>query len=474
MGGTNQLSAEYSILLVDDNPEFTATMADIINGFGWHTHCCSSPEEAFGYLEQHSKKTSLLLLDIEFTTSHLDGLDALAITVKKYPSLPVIMISGKGTIENAVRATKLGAVNFIEKSNISTDRVKEVLISTLERLAIQSQHHDLLKLIEQQGIIGKSKAILNVADKIILYGKTDLNVLVTGETGTGKKLVAQALHSVSKRGKHGIVTVDIPNIPRELFQSELFGHVKGAFSGAFENKKGLFHEANKGTLFLDEIGDLQLNLQANLLLPIETKKIRKVGSVESESVDVRFISATDRDLLSAMREGKFREQLYHRLRECEITIPPLSERIEDIPLIIDNYTNIHNQEQQDGKSFSPSAIEYLQNHTWKGNVRELISLLRLVLQIVSSPIIEISDLHGITAPNSHQISVPTSKDQFSVTSDGLLKDDIARADQMKIVATLQKCNGNVSKAAVQLGISRETLHNKIRRYAINTNEYRAR
>lgn len=474
--GDIHLASDISIFLVDDNAEFTETLADIIGDFGWKTHSCDSPEGALTHLEQYHQQYSLMLLDIEFVNSQMNGLDVLAQSKKKYPALSVIMISGKGTIDTAVKATRMGAVNFIEKSSISTDRLRDVLTSTLEKFQVQTEHQELLKLIQKQGIIGKSEALLKVADKIIRFGKTDLNVLVTGETGTGKKLVAEAIHAVSKRGHHPVVTVDIPNIPRELFQSELFGHVRGSFSGAHENKKGLFHQANKGSLFLDEIGDLPLELQANLLLPIETKIIRRVGSVEPEEVDVRFISATDRDLLGAMREGKFREQLYHRLRECEITIPPLSERKEDIPLIVDHYVKKHNEKMVDNKSFSPSAIEFLQEHTWKGNVRELQSTLRVVLQTVSSDTIEIRDIHSVASTNDHVYSQPkavSGNDQFSITSDGSLKDDIARADKMKIVSTLQKCSGNVSKAAVLLAISRETLHNKIRRYEIDVNKFRS-
>ena len=460
--GDIHLASDISIFLVDDNAEFTETLADIIGDFGWKTHSCDSPEGALTHLENYHQKYSLMLLDIEFVNSQMNGLDVLAQCKKKYPALSVIMISGKGTIATAVQATRMGAVNFIEKSSISTDRLRDVLTSTLEKYQVQTEHQELLKLIQKQGIIGKSEAVLKV--------------LVTGETGTGKKLVAEAIHAVSKRGHHPIVTVDIPNIPRELFQSELFGHVRGSFSGAHENKKGLFHQANKGSLFLDEIGDLPLELQANLLLPIETKIIRRVGSVEPEEVDVRFVSATDRDLLGAMREGKFREQLYHRLRECEITIPPLSERKEDIPLIVDHYVKKHNEKMVDNKSFSPSAIEFLQEHTWKGNVRELQSTLRVVLQTVSSETIEIRDIHSVASTNDHVYTQPkavTGSDQFSITSDGSLKDDIARADKMKIVSTLQKCNGNVSKAAVLLAISRETLHNKIRRYDIDVNKFRS-
>ena len=188
----------------------------------------------------------------------------------------------------AVKATKLGALNFIDKSSLTNDRLVGVLHAAMERVRADRSNDELRRIMETHGLIGRSAPMLDVADKILRYGRTDLNVLITGETGTGKKLVAHALHSVSRRGKHPFVTVDIPNIPRDLFQSELFGHTKGAFSGAMENKRGLFHQAHKGTLFLDEIGDMPLELQANLLLPVEQKGVRRVGSVETEEVDMSF------------------------------------------------------------------------------------------------------------------------------------------------------------------------------------------
>ncbi len=460
------------ILLVDDNPDFCGTLADIIHALGWHTEIINVPEDALAYLESHNAGISLLLLDIEFTTSQqMSGMDVLAIARRTYPALPVIMISGKGTIENAVKATKLGAVNFIEKSVLSAEKLREVLTSTLQRITAQQDNSEMMRIIEGQGITGKSKAMMAVADKIMRYGRTDLNVLITGETGSGKKLVAQALHAASRRNKYSLVTVDIPNIPRELFQSELFGHVKGAFSGALENKKGMFHQANKGTLFLDEIGDLPSDLQANLLLPIEERIIRKVGSVEPEAVDLRLVSATDKDLIAAMKDGKFREQLYHRLRECEIHLPPLRERREDIPFIIEKYVQKHNTTMEENKVLSPSAIEYLQERDWAGNVRELVSTIRLALQTTQADHIEVIDLHRAIAPNSQQDN-PVG--QFNFSTDRSLRDDIARADQMKIEATLERCKGNVSKAAAILSISRETLHNKIRRYGINTHDFRAK
>jgi DNA-binding NtrC family response regulator len=482
------------ILIVDDNRDFCGTLADVVEGQGWDSEVRHSPEGAFQVLEERPADIGLMLLDIEFgSESKLTGLHVLEHSIKHYPSIPIIMISGKGTIETAVRATKLGALNFIDKSSLTNERLIGVLSSAMQRVSADRDNEELRRVIEAQGIIGRSPSMIDVADMILRYGRTGLNVLITGETGTGKKLVAQALHAVSRRSKHPFITVDIPNIPRDLFQSELFGHVKGAFSGAMENKRGLFHQAHKGSLFLDEIGDMPLPLQANLLLPLEQKAVRRVGSVETEDVDIRFISATDRDLVSAMGEGRFRDQLYHRLRECEIFIPSLRERQDDIQSIAEHYLKKHNAEMDDNKTIAPAAMDYLTEFQWPGNVRELVSVLRVALQTIGSDQLEISDLERIlkrspTTPGSKNVTpsndVMTARaqapseqteeadDAVDLSSDRSLKDDLARVDQMKIEKTLERSNGNVSKSAAILGVSRETLHNKIRKYGIDVKAYR--
>ena len=485
------------ILIVDDNRDFCGTIADVVTSQGWDPELCHSPEQALSRLESSSSDVGLMLLDIEFgSESNLTGLHVLEHSIRHYPMIPVIMISGKGTIETAVRATKLGAINFIDKSTLTNERLIGVLTSALERVAADRSNDELRKVIEPQGIIGRSAAIMDVADKVLRYGRTGLNVLITGETGTGKKLVAHALHAVSRRAKHQFITVDIPNIPRDLFQSELFGHVKGAFSGAMENKRGLFHQAHKGSLFLDEIGDMPLTLQANLLLPLEQKAIRRVGSVETEEVDIRFISATDRDLVSAMADGRFRDQLYHRLRECEIYVPTLRERAEDIPYIVEHYLMQHNKDLGDNKTVAPAAMDYLTDYTWPGNIRELSSVLRVALQTISGDQLEVSDLHRIlrrspagqpvttalgSASRRIEVAVPptngTSNGEqapVDLSSDLTLKDDLARIDRLKIEKTLERTSGNVSKAAAILGVSRETLHNKIRKYGIEVDTFRSR
>lgn len=461
------------ILIVDDNLDFCSTVADIVKSFGFETQIILNPEEALYHLAKFYTKVGIILLDIEFgPDAKMNGIDVLEQCRRNYPQIPVIMITGKGTIETAVKATKLGAINFIEKSILSKDKLYEIINSAMERLGVQGDAQEIRKFLEVHKIIGHSKKILEIGDSIIRFGRTDLNVLISGETGTGKKLVAEAIHASSRRSRYPFITVDIPNIPKELFQSELFGHNKGAFSGAIDTKKGLFHQAHRGTLFLDEIGDLSLDLQSNLFIPIEEKIIRRVGSTESEELDVRFISATDKDLLGAMRESKFREQLYHRLRECEIIIPPLRERKEDIPDIIEYYLLKHNEEYKESKSFSPSAIEFLQEQNWPGNVRELVSVMRVTLQTINSDVVEVADLHKVisTQPLSSQMT----SSEVVLSLDRTLKEDLAEVDKKKIEATLERTGGNVSRAAAILKISRETLHNKIRRYNINVQIFRSR
>jgi len=461
------------ILLADDNKDFCTTIAEIVGSFGFDTYTLFNPEEVIHFLDRNNKEISCLLLDIEFGPSHkINGLDILEHSRKNYPNIPVIMISGKGSIETAVKATKLGAINFVEKSIVSKEKIKSVLDSAIDKLGPSGEAGEIKSFLEMNGIIGHSNLMINIGDNIIRFGRTDLNIMITGETGTGKKLVAKAIHNVSRRNRSQFVTVDIPNIPKDLFQSELFGHTKGSFSGASENKKGLFHQANKGTLFLDEMGDMPLDLQSNLLLPVEEKTIRRVGAIENDEVDIRFISATDKDLVEMMREGEFREQLYHRLRECEIYLPPLRDRIEDIPPIIDFYLKLHNQQFNDEKFLTPSTIEFLQGQSWPGNIRQLYSVIKVVLQTSRNKQVEISDVHKLIQNDTSAVNTYSSSSRIS--ADRTLKEDIENVDKHKIESILDACKGNVSKSAVHLGISRETLHNKIRKYEIDVQLYRAK
>ncbi|MGB9702067.1 MAG: sigma-54-dependent transcriptional regulator [Candidatus Kapaibacteriota bacterium] len=455
------------VLIVDDNAEFCSTMDDIIRSFSYNTKIFNFTTQALNYIKENSTNIGLALFDIEFSKDDpMSGIDLLEIIRMDFPFIPVVMISGKGTISTAVKATKLGAVNFIEKSVLNKDKIREILESSMLK-DFSEDDEEIRRFLLSCGIVAKSRSMIEIGKNIIRFGRTDLNILITGETGTGKRLVAKAIHLASRRNKHPFITVDIPNIPRDLFQSELFGHIKGAFSGASDSKKGLFHEAAHGSIFLDEIGDLSLDLQSNLFIPVDEKVIRRVGSVQSEEVDIRFISATDRDLVKLMEEGKFREQLYHRLRECEINIPPLSERIEDIPDIINYYVQMHNQDYGDSKYFSQPAIDFLAEQQWKGNVRELASVIKVAVQTINEEEIKISHIDKVINSNYRN-----SSSQIRTSTTRSLKEDLAEVDRIKIENTLKLNNGNVSKSAAMLDVSRETLHIKIRKYGIDVQKFR--
>ncbi|MCS6808679.1 MAG: sigma-54 dependent transcriptional regulator [Bacteroidota bacterium] len=491
-----------TILIADDNREYCATIGDIISSEGWNYAAVYAPAEVLEYLRLHNGNVALVLLDVDFNHPQITGLEVLAESKRLYPHIPVVMISGTGSINAAVQATRIGAENFIPKSDISREKLKEVLYTAMERLNTRIAGEETLQFMHTHGLIGRSKRMMEVAEKIMKYGKTELSVLITGETGTGKKIVAKALHAASRRAKANFVTVDIPNIPPSLFQSELFGHTKGAFSGATDDKIGLFQQAHQGTLFLDEIGDLPLELQPSLLLPIEDKKVKRLGSVREEDVNVRIISATDRNLPESIREKRFREQLYHRLRECEISLPPLRERREDIPLIVEFYVQQHNQRMGEQKYIAPAAMEYMQELSWDGNVRQLTNLLKRVLQTVSGDRVEIADIvesdpsliQKYIAPYPESLpafagqpitpaAVPPAYPQpftshtavpsysFPISS-GNLKADEDELKKQRVIATLTATNGNVSKAAAQIGISRETLHQWMRKFHIESRDFK--
>lgn len=458
------------ILISDDNYDFSSTISEIVQGFGYETHTVYSPEDTINFIDKHSKKIAALLLDIEFgPETNLTGMDVLEYCRKNHPFIPVIMITGKGTIATAVKATKLGALNFVEKSLITAERLREVLESALSNV-MEKDRKEIQQFLRSQRIVTNSEKMIDVGFSIVRFARSDLNILITGETGTGKRLVAEAIHNASQRFKKPFVLVDIPNIRTELFQSELFGHVRGAFTGAMTTREGLFHQANGGTLFLDEIGELSLDMQACLLNPIQERKIRKVGSNESEEIDVRIVSATDRNLPDKIEKGEFKEQLYHRLRECEISIPPLRERPEDIPEIVDFYLHEFNRNSSMAKLFSPSAIAWLQEQSWYGNVRELINVIRVAYQTTDKEIVDVPDLKIIIRKTGKEdgeipVFIPSSTQKS-------IKEQLSEVEKISIEKTLERCFGNVSKAAAILNMSRENLHNKIRRYGIDPNIYR--
>ncbi|GIV53818.1 MAG: acetoacetate metabolism regulatory protein AtoC [Candidatus Kapaibacterium sp.] len=455
------------VLIADDHVEYCYTLQESFARMQWDALLAHSTADALGTLDRYAEALDLILLDIEFNGEQQTGMDVLAYARKHYPLVPVIMISGHGTLEMAVRATKLGAENFIDKATITTERLVEVVQAAATKRPTQ-EAQELLDFLASNGIIAQSKVMIEVARKILSIARYTINVMITGETGTGKRLVAQAIHAASNRSKHPFIAVNIPSIRPELFQSEMFGHVRGAFTGAHQDRRGFFHAANRGTLFLDEIGDLSPELQTILLVPIEEKRFHRVGSTDEETVDIRFLAATDRDLTTAIRNGTFREQLYYRLREVEITLPPLRERREDIELIAQHALQEHNRGLQNPKAFTPAALEYLRSQPWHGNVRELLSAVRAGFATAADREL-ITDADLIEATQRKHGNARNG----AVVSASLLEDAKTAAEKDSISNALTQTRGNVTKAAALLGISRETLYNIMRKHGITPSQFRS-
>jgi DNA-binding NtrC family response regulator len=496
------------ILIADDEHIFSAEIEEIVAEQGLSYYTVHNPDDALAHLREHHAQVSLALLDVQFKNHPLTGLDVLAQARKLYPRIPVVMISGKSTFDDVRQATQIGAVNFIPKDGIVRQRVREVINAEMQKFSAQLSEAETLAFMKKNGLIGRSKAMMHIASLVRKYGKTELSVLITGETGTGKKVVAHALHAASQRANKPFITADMTNIPSELFQSELFGAVKGAYSGATENKIGLFQTADKGTLFLDEIGDLPPGDQSRLLLPVEEKRVRRVGSTAYESADARIISATDKNLPELIRESKFNAPLYSRLRECEITIPPLRERREDIPPIAEYYLRQHNEKFRERKFLTPSALEYLQSRAWPGNVRELEQTLRRVLQTTDHDRMDAQDFAQESNDNSmtttyHQAQHPSPQARYDAPSaqnenaqnetariplggataeslsggqmGGSVKNIRESTEELKkkqLIEALTKTNGNITQATKILDVSRETIHTWMRKYGVTREQFK--
>ncbi len=368
-----------SILIVDDEESVRESLDKVLKRAGYLTLTAGSGEEALGLMAE--KTADLVLTDLRMPGS--DGISLLKNLKKKYPDTEVILLTGYGTIEIAVEAIKEGAYDFITKPP-----KKAVILSTVER-AIErqnlAQENKYLKAQLGKGgffddIIGKSQAMAAVLQMVERVAPLISTVLIAGESGTGKELIARAIHRKSPRAKNRFIPVNSAAIPENLIESELFGHVKGAFTGAMRDKQGLFKVAEGGTLFLDEISSVPLNLQAKLLRAIEQQELLPVGSTSPEIIDLRIIVATNKDLAEEAARGNFREDLYYRLNVVGINLPPLRERPEDIPALVDHFIKIYNaQLNKHIRDVDANVMDALKSHEWKGNVRELENVIERAL-----------------------------------------------------------------------------------------------
>ncbi|KWT82930.1 sigma-54-dependent transcriptional regulator [Candidatus Magnetominusculus xianensis] len=442
---------ETSVLVIDDEDGIRETLSLIFEDEGFSVSVASSAEEGLEFLSKNAP--DVIFLDIWLPG--MDGIDALEEIRRLYTAIPVIIISGHGKIEQAVKATKMGAYDFLEKP-LSLERVILSAKRAIEHKELIMQNEMLKKdTMQKFVIIGESPAVVNLRKQIEIAGKSNARVLIMGESGAGKELVARNLHLQSDRLNKPFIEVNCVAIPQELIESELFGHEKGSFTGAFEKKKGKFELADEGTLFLDEIGDMSMTTQAKVLRVIETQEFQRVGGSKNIKVDVRIIAATNKDLHKEVKEGKFREDLYFRLNVIPIIVPPLRERRDDLPILIEHFMNTFATEY--GKSprhIEPDAMRILQGHDWPGNVRELKNTLERLFIMTQSRVIKAAD---VAAFNSSTV------DYFAFET---LKDARDSFERDYILKQLEKHKWNVSKTAETLQIERSNLHRKIKGFGI--------
>lgn len=443
------------ILVIDDEVPILQSLKGILTDEGYRVVLARTGED--GLEEVRKDPPSLVLLDVWLPG--MDGLAVLEELKRSYPQIPVILISGHGSIETAVRATKLGAFDFVEKP-LSLERILVSVQNGLELYRLKEDNIILSqKAAGQVQMTGKSPVILDLMAQIQRAAPTNATVLITGENGTGKELAARMLHRLSRRGHRPMVEVNCAAIPEELIESELFGHEKGAFTGAHERRKGKFDLANGGTLFLDEIGDMSLKTQAKILRILQEQVFERVGGSSTIQVDVRIVAATNKDLNGEIEAGRFRPDLYFRLNVIPIRVPPLRERIQDILLLVEDFTSEMAAESGIGrKRIEPAVISLLQQYPWPGNVRELKNFIeRLIIMTPGATIREcdlprdfLTQLGRAPSSDHDPYRCPTLREARNLF------------EREYLSRKLDENHWNITLTASQIGVERSHLHRKLK------------
>jgi two-component system nitrogen regulation response regulator NtrX len=445
------------ILVVDDEPGIRQSLCGVLTDEGFSANAVESGERCLEELRVHSYE--LVLLDIWLPG--IDGLETLAHIEEIPPDIrpAVIVISGHGNVETAVKATKLGAFDFLEKP-LTIQKVVVVVKNALQQRRLQSQIRNLRDVAGRlHDIIGDSVPMKALRQQLSLMAGTNGRVLIYGESGTGKELVARAIHALSPRCEEAFVEVNCAAIPEELIESELFGHRKGSFTGASDDKMGKFQKADGGTLFLDEIGDMSLKTQAKVLRALEEQRFEPIGAQETIQVDVRVVAATNKKLEDEIERGNFREDLFYRLNVIPFHVPPLRERVEDIPLLADYFlAEVTNEYGRKPKELTPEAYQLLKEHSWPGNVRELRNLMERI--VIMNPQVRVDARH-IPLLTPKRQPVETITDRFSSLHE--FRDS---AERDYILKKLDETRGNVTRTAELLGLERSNLYRKMKSLGI--------
>lgn len=450
-----------SILIVDDEESIRESLKGILQDEGFRTLFAQDGEEGLALVKEENP--DLVLLDIWMPG--MDGLETLQRIRDGYPEQLVIMMSGHGTIETAVKATKLGAYDFIEKP-LSLEKVLLCVQNAMKIGQLVEENRSLkARLAKDYEMIGDSPAISHLKNQIAIAAPTSGWVLITGENGTGKELVARAIHHLSHRREKPFVEVNCAAIPEELIESELFGHEKGAFTGATAQRKGKFDQAHEGTLFLDEIGDMSLKTQAKVLRILQERKFERVGGHRTIEVDVRVIAATNKDLHEEIRTGNFREDLYYRLNVLPFHVPPLRERIEDIPKLTSHFLEYFcRKEGRETKTLTPEALEDMIHYSWPGNVRELKNIIERLA--IMTPENVISDKVLPAAISGRQQGVKGAGLQSPITQAFTFREAREEFEKEFLLQKLEENDWNVSRTAEAIEIERSNLHRKIKSFGI--------
>ena len=447
-----------SILVIDDEKSILQTLEGILTDEGFEVHSELSAVSALKKIDE--MMPDLVILDIWMPD--MNGIDALVKLKQEYPYLQVIMMSGHADVETAVKATKLGAYDFIEKPLT----MEELLLAINNALNFYQLEEEISILRERDKnkyhITGNSEAVEKLRESIEKAAPTNATILIMGENGTGKELVAHTIHRMSTRSNRPMVEVNCAAIPEELIESELFGHEKGAFTGAGAKKKGKFDIAHEGTLFLDEIGDMSLKAQSKTLRILQEQKFERVGGARTIHVNVRIISATNKNLMHEIEAGRFRADLFYRLNVVPIRVPPLRDRADDIPELITTFMGQTNLAAgKNKKRFSEEAVELLKQYNWPGNVRELKNLVENLIIMSSDDVIKLDD---IPAPYNQS---PPKKDVCESFLDvDCFRDAKNIFEKAFISAKLKKFKGNISQTAEAIGMERSNLHKKIKAYGL--------
>ncbi len=443
------------ILIVDDEKNILQTLSPILQDEGYEISTAENGTDALRLVKEDAPV--VVLLDIWLPD--IDGVEILKKIKEQQPEVIVIMMSGHGTIETAVKATKLGAYDFIEKP-LSMEKVSLIVKHAIDRQRLEEDNLLLRQKIEKKyELIGRSEKMEQLKEQIMIAGPSSSRVLISGENGTGKELVARSIHNESPRRGKPFVEVNCAAIPDTLIESELFGHEKGAFTGATAMKRGKFEQADGGTIFLDEIGDMSLATQAKVLRVLQEQEFQRVSGAKTIRVDVRVIAASNKNLKEEIKKGSFREDLFYRLNVIPLHVPPVRERKEDMPLLVEHFLMEFSREYGiKPKKIAEDVIKIFQEYNWPGNVRELKNIVERLMIMTKSPVIAISDIpKSLKSDISHQDSAAHGAKRYSS-----FKDAVNDFEKEYITTILKENEWNISKTADILQLDRSHLHRKIK------------